>query len=1287
MKKTAIIIYLATVMMSQWASANPIGSAQALKNAQAFLQKKGIHAIPGGMKRAPMVNDTGEEAPFYIFNLGNNRGFVIASGDDRATPILGYSDKGSMRTDNLPDNVRCWLDSYKAQIKALKKAGTATVSPRRAPSKVVEPLLTSKWDQGYPFNKTCPLNSKGERCVTGCVATAMAQVMYYHRQHATRQVMADIPGYITKVRDTVDVETVSKGSVIDFDNMLDEYAYNNYTEAQALAVANLMLYCGVSVKMKYGAAESGAYYDASVFSKYFDYDDDVRVESRDDYTDAQWESMIYGELAKGNPICYDGHPSGSMGHAFVVDGCDADGYVHVNWGWGGENDGYFQLTSSYVYEILDGYSYGQEAVLGAVPNGSFPRLTTQSITLKSADVVEGLSSRTSIPVLFNMTVANLTDTQNSFEHAIGLYKNGQLKSIVANLSNISNLAVNGKNSVSVSLNLDATLGNGVYQLRPISRSAGADKWRWNGNYDQMLTLVVHNDQAKITVGIPPTEGTIITFADAVTKGLCVENWDSNGDGELSQQEAAAVTSLNGVFRNNYDITSFDELKYFTGLKKIENSAFRFCLNLGTVTLPQNLVAIEGNAFYYSGLQNITIPASVREIGSDALLSNKLQDIQVEAGNKYYDTRGNCHALIKTATNTLVRGTTSTIIPKSVTAIGDGAFASLYDIAAITIPEGVKSIGRRAFDNCDKLPSVNIPKSVTSIGDSAFYYCTALTSISIPKNVRTLSSSAFSCCWNVSSIQVDANNPYYDSRNGCNAVMEKATNKLVKGCKSTVIPEETKVIGDYAFDGCSDLPKVSIPPHVTEIGKYAFDGCKNFIRIELPEGLRTIGERAFYCPNLTTLILPSTVTSIGSHAFISCDNLACVEARMENPVDIEENTFSPFIDATLYVPQGCASRYRSMNYSKDFYKIVEGSIPYRDIIDFADLNTKNICIENWDKDGDKELTKEEAAAVTKLGNVFTKPVSDIPYEDMESDDEYGIHSFDELQYFTGLTAIDYEEFQYCENLKSLKLPPNLKEIRNRAFQGCGKLQSLNIPQSVTKIGNLAFIDCRSLKSLVIPNGVTEIEYGTFEYCTDLVSISLPDNLQSLGNDAFSNCESLASIHIPTGISVIKNWTFKYCKNLEYVIIPENIQKTGKEAFDHCSKLKSVSIPSQVGQIDEKTFNKCDNLTAVEVKRTEPLAINNNTFTNYTGATLYVPKGSRSAYMAADNWKLFGNIVELTGIRGDVNNDGNVTVTDVGMLVDAILGLSQGIPLTPADMNEDGLITVVDVMSIVNQILTQ
>ena len=270
MKKTAFIICLAALFISQWVAANPINRTQAMKNAQDFLQKKGIHVLPDGMKRAPMANESGEVAPLYVFNIGNDQGFVIASGDDRAMPILGYSDKGTLRTDSLPDNVQNWLDFYKAQIKALKNAETTTTSPRRAPSKVVEPMLTSKWDQRTPYNLACPLNSNGKRCVTGCVATAMAQVMYYHRKNSTRQVMETIPGYDDSWYGIEPVADVPEGTVIDWDNMIDDYSVD-FNEEQAMAVANLMLYCGISVQMMYGADASGASAEMvpEVLIKYF----------------------------------------------------------------------------------------------------------------------------------------------------------------------------------------------------------------------------------------------------------------------------------------------------------------------------------------------------------------------------------------------------------------------------------------------------------------------------------------------------------------------------------------------------------------------------------------------------------------------------------------------------------------------------------------------------------------------------------------------------------------------------------------------------------------------------------------------------------------------------------------------------------------------------------------------------------------------------------------------------------------------------------------------------------
>ena len=145
-----------------------------------------------------------------------------------------------------------------------------------------------------------------------------------------------------------------------------------------------------------------------------------------------------------------------------------------------------------------------------------------------------------------------------------------------------------------------------------------------------------------------------------------------------------------------------------------------------------------------------------------------------------------------------------------------------------------------------------------------------------------------------------------------------------------------------------------PSTLTSIGDYAFIDCDNIRRIELPEGLKTIGEDSFYSiDELTTVILPSTLTSIGKYAFRACRNLASVEARMETPINIDYYTFGSFDIATLYVPQGCISNYRTANYWKYFKNIVEGPIPYRDIIDFVDNDVRKICIEHWDKNGDRE----------------------------------------------------------------------------------------------------------------------------------------------------------------------------------------------------------------------------------------------------------------------------------------------------------------------------------------------
>jgi len=696
-----ILIALMAILFTLEGKAEPISSAQALKNAQVFLQERGIAMPQKGMRRAPSANATQEQAPFYVFNIGDNGGFVIASGDDRTPTVLGYSDTGSMNLDSLPDNVRYWLGFYEEQIKNLDNSGNINSGQKRAAAArtPVSPMVTSKWGQSFPFLNNCPKNSDGRRCVTGCVATAMAQVMYYHRKNSTPEVLADIPGY-TCNEGKVQVKETLAGAPIDWKNMVDDYDnyYTPHTLIQEQAVADLMFYCGSSISMNYTPSGSGAFNTRvpAALVKYFDYDDGVKCERREGHTDAEWESMVYDELERGNPIIY----SGGF-HAYVVDGHDGKGYVHINWGWSGWDDGFFLLSaaSGSDDDEMGGYGYNQDAIFGAVPNGDFPRLTNRGLSLTGSTTVSNITTLSTIPVSFSLTVANLTGQTGSFEQAIGLYKNGELLSVVKELPNISNMAANGTKKQSVSLGLDATLPQGVYTLVPLTRAAGAEKWRKNGDYKQFVTAVIHEGTAKLIVGKVPVEGEIITFASREAKRICVENWDTNGDGELSKEEAAAVTSLSKAFQGKRYVETFDELQFFTGLRTIEEYDFYSCSDLSSIIIPKNVETIEKYAFYQCSISKIFIPKSVRSIQANSFVLNSLKEIRVENGNPVYDSRNNCNAIIETGSGTLVVGCANTEIPEGIKAIGDYAFHFCSDIKSLTLPESVTSIGIGAFRYC------------------------------------------------------------------------------------------------------------------------------------------------------------------------------------------------------------------------------------------------------------------------------------------------------------------------------------------------------------------------------------------------------------------------------------------------------------------------------------------------------------------------------------------------------------------------------------------------------------
>ena len=1050
MKARQISKVVFLLLAGMWAAINPAVSApisrqKALQNAREFLQQKGVDVSRVAMRHAPLhhESDGQENAPYHVFNIGGNDGFVIASGDDCAYAILGYSDSGSFDADNIPDGMKAMLDFYAEQISTCSNNPTHARRKSTTTYPAVKTMLTTRWGQYHPYNANCPIDpSTNKRCVTGCVATAMAQLMYYYREYSTREIMKDIPPYNIDLDKERRVEGVPKGTPIDWDNMLDDYE-GSYTEVQEQAVANLMLYCGTAVQMEYGSSSSGAWnaYILSSFVKYFDYDDDICEKYRSDHTDAEWETMVYEELGKGRPVYY-----AASSHAFIVDGHDGKGYVHINWGWNGWNDNFFLLSATAANEeIMGGYKYGQTAFFGVVPNGVFPRLTTKELSLTSSNHIDNLSSRTSIPVSLSLTVANLTDETHSFEQAIGLYKQGKLQAVVSQMSNIANMEPGATKKQSVSFELEASLTQGAYTLVPISRLSGSDKWRKNGNPDQLVTLSIYNGSANLTVGVPEEEGDIITFACDEVRDICVQYWDLNGDGALSKEEAAAVTSLDKNFTYEKTITSFDELQYFTGLTAIKNAEFIGCDSLASVVIPKN----------------------VTSIGKEVWVSNyNLESILVESGNAVYDSRNECRALIETATNTLVRGGSHSVIPEDVMAIGSDAFSYCKGLRSIRIPDSVTSIGEQAFWSCSNLTSINLPEGIKNIDYMAFSGCSNLKEIIIPSSVTSMGNYVFNECSGLTSVTI------------CNGVTSISTG---------------------AFMNCTGLTSITFPSSVTSIGSSAFSGCSGLTSVTIPSSVTSIAVAAFSdCTGLTSIMIPRSVTSIGGNPLSGCNNLQSIVVDAGNTCYHSDGNNSAIMEtATNKLVTGSGRTV-----IPDYIVTIGASAFYNC------TGLTSIVIPSG-------VTSIDRCAFYKCTNLASVSLPQSLATIGESAFTW-CTSLTTITIPSKVTNIGESAFGLCSSLTSVNIPSGVTTISNNMLYKCTNLTSVNIPYGVTDIGNTAFEDCRKLTSITIPSTVTSIGRYAFVNCIGLTSIkSYITNVFETGDYSFRNCLN-ATLYVPKGM---------------------------------------------------------------------------------------------------------------------------------------------------------------------------
>ena len=329
--------------------AESVSQQQALIKAQHFLQGK-VFAQPQKARRLRPTSQVTEANAYYIFNVEDG-GFVIVSGDDRMPDILGYSDKGNVDMQNIPCNMEWLMSCYAHTLDSLDAYGiTKKMSPRRTSNfATIEPLVTTTWGQHAPYNKYCP-EIDGEKCPTGCVATAMAQIINYKKWPQGQTTTVD--GYTTY--SGINMPALEPTS-FDWENMTDD------------DIARLMLYCGQAAKMNYLLSGSGAGEPSEALKTVFGYSNSTKSWLIKMFEADHLEQTVYDELVEDRPVFYTGY-SDSMGegHAFIVDGYK-DGMFHINWGWDGDADGYFIITglTEDVMPFLP--NWGSDMVVGIEP--------------------------------------------------------------------------------------------------------------------------------------------------------------------------------------------------------------------------------------------------------------------------------------------------------------------------------------------------------------------------------------------------------------------------------------------------------------------------------------------------------------------------------------------------------------------------------------------------------------------------------------------------------------------------------------------------------------------------------------------------------------------------------------------------------------------------------------------------------------------------------------------------------------------------------------------------------
>lgn len=1205
---------------------------------KAVSQKSMAKAKARAMAKAASTTG-GSKQSFYVINDEERNRFVIVSADERLYKILGYSDNGMFGGDSIPLGLADILVGYDQQYEYMLKNMSKTVNANTTAGSGtrIEPLIKTKWGQTSPYNNDCPAYYGVLTSVTGCVATAMAQVMNYHKYPTTGK------GYTSYTSTSLGFNEQMSFSSCSFDwnNMMDVYD-DHSTDEQKDAVAKLMHACGVAVHMDYTFKESGATAPDMAYAlhKYFGYNTNLKYYERKYFSKDEWNAIIQKDLSDGLPILYcgmgesinDDGTTSRYGHQFVLDGYDGESKYHFNWGWKGEYDGYFELTALNPSEDND-YSIDQAMVCNVSTEtaGRYEDVFFATAFLVDTTSVQigGKIASSFNPICYSAHT-NSYDAYFKGTFGIGVFDvdHNYVKSLYSNTGyGMFKAGTTFKDPLSASLYFDSsTFKEGdKYYIAPYAKSYDATDYTWMrttyGLWDYYLAEV---KDGKVTLTL---------------KGVATKDYPELQTGVLY---ATAYNSNNVKVRWNISLTkdSEEENKYWLGnidpsLDGAANHVYGLVDETGTIlTIPQgqsvgtNLIITNYSdnndiqCLISSSDSTITIPVAwgCMKIGSgDPIQQSCYTSTEINYTPKDSDdiiTVEKPTIIVKDEVLQILCGTADVKIYYTLDGTTPSEHSTLYK-SPVELNSNctVKSIAILDDNHSSEIAeyavnSFTVAKPVVSVADNKVTIQCATADAMVyytldgsdPKRRTNLYNEPFAIDHSGILKAYAIKDKYNDSEvieqsviyipsdptNTTIAINENVAGKLSERVTTSDIIGKSllSITGELNGTDFLYLYRLLNAGNITDLdlaGARIVSGGDPYYTPSVIDPYYTqndvIGTNMFYKLNsLVSLILPINAKKIEMFAIYDCNNIG----KLVLPTECIELEMDAIYNCKNINTLSIGRNLQVFDGSaiNNCPRITEF------IVDSANETYKA-------KDGillskDETILVKYPCGLTNSSYCIpfgVKTIEESAFEDAQ---------FSEIVFPDGLTSIGASAFQNCKKLLNIEMPNSIYQIGNFVFWGCLSLNNVTLSDNVVRIPSYSFRECSSLREFTIGKSVSEISDDAFPGCVLLQKFNVDaENKWYCSQDGVLYSKDMsnlivcptayysANFFVPDGVSKISDNAFYHCLNIEKITLPESLSEIGNTAFAGCKNLESIIMPTHLDAIGYMAFSGCAKLGSLVI----------------------------------------------------------------------------------------------------------